>query len=186
LVDIACGGGLLAPHAAAKGYRHIGVDIGERATAIATTHGVSAVRGDALRLPIASDSADVVVAGEILEHVADPEALIAEAARVLRPGGLFICDSLADTRLCKLLMVDIAERLPFVPAGIHDPRLFVDPRRIVRACARADIRLDVRGLRPSIVDGLAWLAGRRDNVAMHPTRFTGVVWQGIGVRCRRD
>lgn len=186
LVDVGCGGGLLAPYAAAKGYRHIGVDIGERAVSIAANHGVSAVRGDARRLPIASNAADVVVAGEILEHVSDPEALIAESARVLRPGGLFVCDSLADTRLCKVLMVDIAERLPFVPTGIHDPDLFVDPARIVRACAREGIALQVRGLRPAALETIMWLARRRDSVTMHPFRFTGVVWQGFGRRTRDD
>ncbi|HEX7095581.1 MAG TPA: methyltransferase domain-containing protein, partial [Acidimicrobiales bacterium] len=103
LLDVACGGGLLAPHVATKGYRHVGVDIGACATQIAREHGVVAVRGDVLRLPLAEETADVVVAGEILEHVPDPDALVAEAARVLRPGGVFVCDSLADTKLCKLL-----------------------------------------------------------------------------------
>lgn len=181
LLDVACGGGLMAPYVAASGYLHVGIDIAAQTTAIAADHGVLAVRGDALRLPFADDAFDVVIAGEILEHVLEPEALVGEAARVLRPGGIFICDSLADTRLCRFLLVTVGERLPVVPAGIHDPNLFVNPRRIVRACAEHAIDLHVRGLRPSVVDAFGWLAQRRILVRLRPTRFTGVVWQGFGV-----
>lgn len=182
LLDVACGGGLLAPHVAAKGYRHVGIDIGVAAPAVARAHGVTVVRGDALRLPIADESVDVVVAGEILEHVREPDRLVAEAARVLRPGGTFVCDSLADTRLCKFAMVTVGERLRLAPPGIHDPDLFVAPRAIADACRSRGIDLTVRGLRPHVWDGLAWLARRRDHVRMVPTRLTNVVWQGYGVK----
>ena len=182
LLDVACGGGLLAPHVAGKGYRHVGVDIGTSAVAIARQHGVTAVRGDVLRLPIADATADVVVAGEVFEHVRDLESTVAEIARVLKPGGLLVCDTLADTRACKVLMVTLAERLPFVPAGIHDPDLFVDPARLQRICAVHGIDLRVRGLRPSLTDALAWQAHLKSEVRMLPMRWTGVVYQGTGVR----
>lgn len=182
LLDVACGGGLLAPHVAAKGYRHVGVDLGVMSPAVARAHGVTAVRGDALRLPIADGSVDVVVAGEILEHVREPRLLVAEAARVLRPGGTFVCDSLADTRLCKFLMITVAERLGLAPRGIHDPDLFVSARVIAQECRAHGIELTVRGLRPSVPQLVAWLARRRDAVRMLPTRLTNVVWQGYGVK----
>ncbi|MCU1459054.1 MAG: 2-polyprenyl-3-methyl-5-hydroxy-6-metoxy,4-benzoquinol methylase [Actinomycetia bacterium] len=182
LVDVGCGGGLTAPHLAGKGYRHIGVDIGAQAARIAREHGVVAVQADAHRLPIASGVADVVVAGEILEHVVDLDAVVAEVARILRPGGLLVIDTLADTRLCKLLMVTIAERARVAPYGIHDPALFVDPDRLVRLCATGGIALRVHGLRPALGQGLAWLAGRRVDVQMLRTRFTNVVYQGVGVK----
>ncbi len=182
LVDIGCGGGLTAPHVAGKGYHHVGIDIGGQATRIARDHGVTVVQGDAHRLPVASGVADVVVAGEILEHVVDLDAVVAEIGRVLRPGGVLVIDTLADTRLCKLLMVTVAERAGVAPYGIHDPDLFVDPDRLVRLCAQSGIALDVRGLRPALGQGVAWLAKRRTDVAMLPTRFTNIVYQGVGVK----
>jgi 2-polyprenyl-6-hydroxyphenyl methylase/3-demethylubiquinone-9 3-methyltransferase len=181
LLDVACGGGLLAPHVV--GYRHVGVDIGERAVQVSRAQGITVVRGDATKLPFADESVRVVVAGEVFEHVEDLEGVVQEIARVLRPGGTLVCDTLADTRICKLLLVDIAERLPGVaPPGIHDPRLFVDPGRLQETCDKAGIDLRVRGLRPVITDALAWQLRLRKDVRMVPMRWTGVVYQGQGVK----
>jgi 2-polyprenyl-6-hydroxyphenyl methylase/3-demethylubiquinone-9 3-methyltransferase len=180
LLDVACGGGLLAPHV--RGYTHLGIDIGDQATRIAKQHGIRTARGDVLRLPVRDASADVVVAGEVFEHVRDLDGMVREIARVLKPGGTLVCDTLADTRVCKTVMVTIAERLPFVPSGIHDPDLFVDPRRLTAICASHGIELRVRGLRPSVVDALLWRAHLRREVRMLPIRWTGVVYQGVGVK----
>jgi 2-polyprenyl-6-hydroxyphenyl methylase/3-demethylubiquinone-9 3-methyltransferase len=180
LLDVACGGGLLAPYAAPLGYRHVGVDIGESAVRISREHGIEAVRADVLRLPIRAESCDVVVAGEIFEHVLDLEGLVGEIARVLSPGGLLVCDTLADTAVCKALLVTIGERLPAVPRGIHDPALFVDPKRLQELCAKHGIALRVRGLRPALGDVLGWLLHLRHDVRMLPIRWTGAVYQGQG------
>jgi len=180
LLDVACGGGLLAPPV--TGSRHVGVDIGDSATRVAREHGVEAVRGDVLRLPVKDASADVVVAGEVFEHVRDLDGMVREIARVLKPGGTLVCDTLAATRISKLVMVTVAERLPFVPRGIHDPDLFVDPRRLQRICADHGIALKVRGLRPSVTDAIRWRLGRTSTVRMLPLRWTGVVYQGVGVK----
>lgn len=181
LLDVACGGGLMAPHVS-KAYRHVGVDIGVSATRIARDHGIEAVRGNVLALPVADGSCDVVVAGEVFEHVADLDGMVREIARVMKPGATLVCDTLADTWLCKFLMVTLAERLPVVPSGIHDPDLFVDPRRLQAICRANGIDLKVRGLRPAIGDALAWQARLKDEVRMLPTRWTGVVYQGVGVK----
>jgi 2-polyprenyl-6-hydroxyphenyl methylase/3-demethylubiquinone-9 3-methyltransferase len=182
LVDIACGGGLLAPHVREKGHRHVGIDIGIEATSIARSHGVETVRGNVCALPFATACVDVVVAGEIFEHLPDLPAAIGEIGRVLSPGGVLVCDTLADTRRCALLLVTLGERLPVVPRGIHDPTLFVAPERLRRLCADHGIELAVRGVRPSIPHVAAWLLHRREDVAMRPTRSTGIVYQGFGVK----
>jgi 2-polyprenyl-6-hydroxyphenyl methylase/3-demethylubiquinone-9 3-methyltransferase len=136
----------------------------------------------------------VVVAGEILEHVADLPAAVAELCRVLRPGGLLVLDTLNDTALARLVAVRIAERLPTVPRGIHDPRLFVDARALVTECARHGVELRLRGIRPQVGGMLAWLVrraraartpgapptGRAPRIV--PTRSTAVLYQGQGVR----
>ena len=182
LVDVGCGGGLTAPHVAGKGYHHVGVDVGATAASVARDHGVLAVLGDAHLLPVATSVADVVVAGEILEHVTDLPTVVGEIARVLRPGGTVVLDTLADSRSCRFLMVTLAERVGVVPAGIHDPALFVAPARLVGLFAAHGVELRLSGLRPSLTEGLAWLIGRRRDVTMLGTRFTGVVYQGIGTR----
>ena len=181
LVDLGCGGGLLAPHLAGKGYHHVGFDLTSSALGCAVLHGVVAVRADVAALPLADDSADVVCAGEILEHVADTGAVVAEACRVLRPGGLLVIDTIADTRLANLLAVEVAERIPgAAPAGIHDPALFVDRRALVGSCASHGVTLQLRGLRPKWRDLAAWAARRRDTVSMVPLWTTAVLFQGWG------
>ena len=181
LVDLACGGGLMAPHAARLGYRHVGVDVGEVGLRVARAHGVRPVVGSVLAVPLADGCADVVVAGEILEHVEDDVAVLAECARLLRPGGTLVVDALAATRIGRLLMVTIAERLPGgPPRGIHDPALFVDRARLLAAADGLGLDLRLVGLRPSMRDAVRWLAGRRAEVRMKPIRSTAVVFAGYG------
>jgi 2-polyprenyl-6-hydroxyphenyl methylase/3-demethylubiquinone-9 3-methyltransferase len=182
LLDVGCGGGLLAPRVASKGHRHIGVDIGDSATRLSADHGIAALRSDVHTLPFASRSIDVVVAGEIFEHVHDLETVVSEIGRVLRPGGVLVCDTLADTRRCAFWLVTIGERLPVVPRGVHDPALFVNPARLRQFCAKAGIRLTMTGLRPAVAQVVPWLLGRRDEVVMRPTRSLGMVYQGFGVK----
>lgn len=181
LVDLGCGAGLLGPHAARLGYRHVGVDLVDRSLRIAAGHGVLPVRGDVQRLPLADEVADAVSAGEILEHVPDLPAAVGEACRVLRPGGTLVLDTLADTRLAALVAVTIGERVPGgAPKGIHDPALFVNRRRLVSEAARHGVRLRLRGLRPPVLGMLRWLARRDPDPRMVPTRSTAVLFQGRG------
>jgi 2-polyprenyl-6-hydroxyphenyl methylase/3-demethylubiquinone-9 3-methyltransferase len=180
LVDLGCGAGLLAPHI--RGYRHLGVDLVVSALDQAAEHGVSAVRADVTRLPLADGCADVVCAGEILEHVPDLPAVVAEACRVLRPGGLLLVDTLNATVLSRFLAVTLAERIDPTIAGLHDPGLFVNPRALTDECARHGVRLEVRGIRPALPEMLRWLLTRRGAVPMVPTWSTAVLYQGRGVR----
>jgi 2-polyprenyl-6-hydroxyphenyl methylase / 3-demethylubiquinone-9 3-methyltransferase len=183
LVDLGCGAGLMAPHLHGKGYRHVGVDVTTSALAQAAQHGVLAVRGDVAAVPLADGCADVVAAGEILEHVPDPAATVGEACRLLRPGGLLVIDTLAATALARLVAVTLAERLPGgPPPGIHDPALFVDRAALVRECAEHGVDLRLRGIRPSVRDLLRWLRTRRGMVRMVPAPTTAVLFQAVGRR----
>jgi 2-polyprenyl-6-hydroxyphenyl methylase / 3-demethylubiquinone-9 3-methyltransferase len=181
LVDLACGGGLMAPHVERLGYRHVGVDIGHRALEIAREHGMLPVRGSVLAVPLPDGCADVVVAGEVLEHVVDHDGVLAECARLLKPGGTLVLDALAATRLSALVMVRILEHVPGgPPRGLHDPALFVDRRRLSAAADRLGLELRLVGLRPSMREAIAWKLGRRDLVRMKPIRSTAVVFAGYG------
>lgn len=183
LVDLGCGAGLLAPHVAGAGYRHVGVDIGASALAQAAAHGVTVVRGDVTAVPLADGCADVVAAGEILEHVPDLPTAVREACRLLRPGGLLVIDTLAATALGRFVAVTLAERIPgAAPPGIHDPALFVDRGVLVRECARHGVALRLRGIRPSLYGLARWLTGGADTVPMVAVPTTAVLFQAVGRR----
>ena len=101
LLDLGCGGGRHAFHALRLGARVVAVDAqADEVAQVRATVGAmldaseikpdaeaGAVQGDALRLPFADDTFDRVIAAEVLEHIPDDAAAMAELARVLRPGG---------------------------------------------------------------------------------------------------
>jgi 2-polyprenyl-6-hydroxyphenyl methylase / 3-demethylubiquinone-9 3-methyltransferase len=183
LIDLGCGAGLFAPHAERLGYRHVGVDLVAVSLGQARDHGVLPVRADVHAVPLADGSADVVSAGEILEHVSDPSTVVAEACRLLRPGGLLVLDTINATAIGRFVTVTVGERIPGgAPKGIHDPGLFVPPELLVEACASAGVRLSVRGIRPTVGSMLRWLLTRRGEVRIVPTRSTAVLYQGWGVK----
>jgi 2-polyprenyl-6-hydroxyphenyl methylase / 3-demethylubiquinone-9 3-methyltransferase len=185
LLDLACGAGLLAPHVSRHGHRHVGLDLSRTALPQAREHGVTPVRGDVLRLPFAAEVADVVVAGEVLEHVTDPARLVAEACRVLRPGGTLVLDTIADTWWGRFSSVTVGERMPAgPPKRLHDPALFIDRDVLVRAARTGGVELRLTGLRPSARDYLGWLAGRREGVRMRTTRSTAGLFQAVGRKTR--
>lgn len=183
LVDLGCGAGLLAPHVAPLGYRHVGVDLVTPSLTQARDHGVVPVRADVNAVPMADGCADVVSAGEILEHVASPSTVVGEACRLLRPGGLLVLDTINATARARFVTVTVGERIPGgAPKGIHDPALFVPPRVLIDTCAAHGVTLQVRGLRLATGQMLRWLLTRRGGVSVVPTKSTAVLYQGWGVK----
>ena len=181
LVDLDCGAGLMAPHLEGLGYRHVGIDLNVRALQLAREHGVTVVRGSVLAVPLPDGCADVVLACEILEHLEDDVGVLAECARLLRPGGTLVLDALAKGWLSTLINVHLLERLPGgPPRGLHDPALFVDRGRLLAAADRLGLELRLVGLRPSMRQAIAWKFGRRELVRMKPIRSTAVVFAGYG------
>ncbi len=185
LLDAGCGGGLLAPYLRGSGYRHLGVDLSTTALMIARERGLCVARADVGRLPLADAAADVVVAGELLEHVPNLPEVVAEVARVLRPGGVLVLDTIASTWFGRFTAITVGERVPAGPPKLlHDPALFVDRRKLRRECERHNVSLRLTGLRPSLIDYLAWLLGRRSDVRMLPTRVTAGLFQAVGTKGR--
>jgi 2-polyprenyl-6-hydroxyphenyl methylase/3-demethylubiquinone-9 3-methyltransferase len=184
LLDAGCGGGLLAPHVNRLGYRHVGVDLRRSGLEQSAARGVTALTGDVTALPLATGSADVVVAGEILEHVTDMPGTVAELSRVLRPGGLVVLDTVNQTALSRFITVTAGERLGIAPIGLHDPELFVDPKELTAQFARHGVTLRIRGIRPTMTGLLRWLARPSaavgDSGRVVPTWSTAVLYQGRG------
>jgi 2-polyprenyl-6-hydroxyphenyl methylase/3-demethylubiquinone-9 3-methyltransferase len=168
------------------------VDLGRTGLRHAAARGVVPVAGDVTALPLADACADVVAAGEILEHVTDLAGTVAELARVLRPGGLVVLDTVNDTALGRFVTVTAGERLGIAPVGLHDPALFVDPRRLVAEFARHGVALRIRGIRPTMTGLLRWLAlphrpsARRPLGRMVPTFSAAVLYQGRGRKTTRE
>jgi 2-polyprenyl-6-hydroxyphenyl methylase/3-demethylubiquinone-9 3-methyltransferase len=121
------------------------------------------------------------VAGEVLEHVTDPALLVAEVTRILKPGGTLVIDTIADTWWGRFTAITVGERIPAgPPPRLHDGELFIDRDELVRGCLAGGVRLTVTGLRPSARDYLLWLARRREDVRMVPTRLTAGLFQASG------
>jgi 2-polyprenyl-6-hydroxyphenyl methylase/3-demethylubiquinone-9 3-methyltransferase len=181
LLDLGCGGGLMAD--SESPYVHVGIDLVVSALDHARSHGIDAVRADVSALPLASATASVVIAGEILEHVSCVDDVVGEVCRVLRPGGTVVIDTINATRFADFFLVKVAERLPGgPPRGIHDPSLFVDPQRLRRLFADNGVELDMWGLRPSLRDYARFLLDRRRSVRMLRTRSMVAVYQGVGTK----
>ncbi|RLM53612.1 methyltransferase domain-containing protein [Halobellus sp. Atlit-31R] len=90
VLDVAGGTGRASRGLAREGIDPIVVDVSAGMLARARAAGHAAVRGDAGDLPIATDSVDAAVIVDALHHLPDPAAALEEAARVIRPGGVFV------------------------------------------------------------------------------------------------
>ncbi len=143
-------------HARATGLR-IGYDVGV---------------GEAL--PYGDADFDAVVCVDVLEHVADLQKVMAEIARVLRPGGLFLFDTINRNPLARLATITIAEDiLRLLPRGTHDPALFIRPAELRQAMQGA-------GLVPGPITGLGPRGvNRRFDLTFGPLPLTVVLYMGI-------
>jgi 2-polyprenyl-3-methyl-5-hydroxy-6-metoxy-1,4-benzoquinol methylase len=115
-LDLGCAYGFLVDEARAAGFRAEGLDASHFAVAQARRHAPAVaerlVAGHAERLPFAAARFDVVTAFDLLEHVPDPEAVIREAARVLRAGGLFLAATPDPLCFDREEPTHVAERVP--------------------------------------------------------------------------
>ena len=97
VLDLGCGVGFFGNMAAERGAWVTGLDFSASALQLAAEHhpGLELIRGDATRLPYASDSFDVVLLNDIIEHLADEpgRAMVQETFRVIKPGGVLVVDT---------------------------------------------------------------------------------------------
>jgi 2-polyprenyl-6-hydroxyphenyl methylase/3-demethylubiquinone-9 3-methyltransferase len=158
VVDLGCGGGLMAVPLARTGARVLGVDLSLQALHEAQHQQAASASfacGDLAALPVKARSADLVLLCDVLEHVADPSAVLHAAAALLRPGGRLFVNTINRTLRARLLAVTLGEGLGLIPRGTHDPRRFVRPAELEAAALAAGLRVHRWfGERPALLASL--------------------------------
>lgn len=137
LLDIGCGGGLLSEPMARLGATVVGADAAGTALPVARHHAEKAGlkidyrNSTAEALGAEGERFDVVLAMEIIEHVAEPQGFIDACAALVAPGGLLIVSTLNRTAKSYALAIVGAERiLRWLPPGTHDWRKFQPPETL--------------------------------------------------------
>ncbi|HWJ72179.1 MAG TPA: bifunctional 2-polyprenyl-6-hydroxyphenol methylase/3-demethylubiquinol 3-O-methyltransferase UbiG [Kaistia sp.] len=156
LLDIGCGGGLLSEPMARLGATVIGADASATNIGVATLHAREAGLDIDYRattaeaLAGAGESFDIVLAMEIVEHVADLGLFVRETARMVRPGGLIVFSTINRTPKAFMLAIMGAEYvLRWLPRGTHSYEKLVKPRELEAALGEA-------GLTPSAQSGVVY------------------------------
>ncbi|HBG97606.1 MAG TPA: bifunctional 3-demethylubiquinol 3-O-methyltransferase/2-polyprenyl-6-hydroxyphenol methylase, partial [Rhodobacteraceae bacterium] len=134
LLDIGCGGGLLCEPMARMGAEVVGADAAERNIPVARVHAEQSGLDIDYRHTTAEDLAaagerfDIVLNMEVVEHVADPPAYLADCARLLNPGGLMISSTInRNPKSFVMLIVGAEYVVQWLPRGTHDWRKFITP-----------------------------------------------------------
>ena len=192
ILDIGCGAGFLTNALALYGHRVTGIDLSPSSLEIArqqdSTSSVQFAQADAHHLPFSENSFDVVCAMDLLEHVEKPFAVIREAARVLKPGGLFFFHTFNRNWLSYLFVIKGVEWwLAQTPRHLHVYHLFIKPKELEHWCHESQIALqELKGLVPQIASLAFWkgffkrTVDPRMQFRLSPSLKTG--YMGFGIK----
>jgi|SRR5580765_73801 len=155
VVDVGCGGGILAESMARKGAKVTGIDLSEKALTAADLHSMESGVHVRYRKIAAEELAaleaaqfDVVTCMEMLEHVPDPASIVRACSTLVKPGGHVFFSTLNRNPKAYLFAILGAEYLlRMLPKGTHDYARFITPAELARFIREADLELDgLRGL----------------------------------------
>ena len=171
LLDIGCGGGVLAEEFARSECQVSGVDISAESIVVAQAHAAKSGLsidyrvGSGTSLPFDNHSFEAVACCDVLEHIHDWRQVIAEAARVLVPGGLFFFDTINRTLKSQLIFIYGLQKSSLtrlMPENIHLWKMFITPKEITTA-------LKEQGLAVQDMQG--------GKIAQNPLATLWEVWQ---------
>jgi 2-polyprenyl-6-hydroxyphenyl methylase/3-demethylubiquinone-9 3-methyltransferase len=203
-LDIGCGGGLLAEELARLGCVVTGIDPSLESLGAAWTHAQEAGlsidyrQGTGEAIPFPDASFDLATCCDVLEHVADLPRVIAETARVLRPGGVFFYDTINRTLRSKLILIKVLQDWRWtnlMPPDLHDWTMFIKPRELLGLLERNGLRnRGLTGLQPAADPFRAWRLLRAQKrgeispaealhrIGLRESRDLGIVYMGYAVR----
>ncbi len=183
VLDLGCAGGFMAEALVTKGARVTGID--PAADAVEAARRRASRVGQNIRydvgvgeaLPYADAAFDAVVCVDVLEHVTDLTKVAAEVARVLRPGGMFLYDTINRNPVSRLATITVAEDiLSLLPKGAHDPELFIKPKELVRELTNAGLVAGPQtGLGPRGIN-------RRGDFVFGPLPLKSVIYMGLATK----
>ena len=156
VVDVGCGGGILAESMARRGADVLGIDLAIKPLRVAQLHAIeSGAQGVAYREVAVEALAaempaqfDVVTCMEMLEHVPDPESVVASCARLVKPGGwAFFSTINRNAKAFVFAIVGAEHVLRLLPKGTHEYAKFLRPSELVPWCRSAALEaVATRGL----------------------------------------
>jgi 2-polyprenyl-6-hydroxyphenyl methylase / 3-demethylubiquinone-9 3-methyltransferase len=150
VLDVGCGGGILAESMAARDAIVTGIDLADKPLKVAELHLLESGQQVEYRKISAEDLArerpasfDVVTCMEMLEHVPDPASIVAACAALVKPGGHVFFSTLNRNVKSYLFAVIGAEYvLRLLPRGTHDYARFIKPSELAALCRRAQLGID--------------------------------------------
>lgn len=172
VADVGCGGGLLSEALAKSGAQVTGIDMGEKVIEIARLHLHESrleapdlhvdyrVQSSAELAAAEPESFDAVCCMELIEHVPDPEALVNDLVRMVKPGGVVVMSTLNRTPAAFGAAILGAEYLMrMLPRGTHHYAQFLKPSELGRLMRHAGLEVDdVSGLGYNPINRKAWIS----------------------------
>jgi len=155
VIDIGCGGGILAESISQSGADTTGIDLSEKALKVAELHalevGANLIYRSISAEAMAEEQAeqfDVVTCMEMLEHVPDPASVVRACAKLCKPGGTLFFSTLNRSPKSYLFAIIGAEYiLRLLPKGTHEYAKFIKPSELVAFTRHADLEmLGMKGL----------------------------------------
>jgi 2-polyprenyl-6-hydroxyphenyl methylase/3-demethylubiquinone-9 3-methyltransferase len=155
IVDVGCGGGILAEAMAAKGATVTGIDLADKPLKVAMLHRMETGSNVDYRLVSAEDLAaelpgafDMVTCMEMLEHVPDPPAIVGACAKLVKPGGLVFFSTInRNAKSFAFAIVGAEYVLGLLPKGTHEYARFIRPSELSRASRDAGLAVfDLTGM----------------------------------------
>jgi 2-polyprenyl-6-hydroxyphenyl methylase / 3-demethylubiquinone-9 3-methyltransferase len=155
IVDVGCGGGILAEAMAAKGATVTGIDLADKPLKVATLHGIETGSSVDYRLISAEAMAaespgafDIVTCMEMLEHVPEPPSTVRACAQLVKPGGMVFFSTINRNAKAFLFAIVGAEYvLRLLPKGTHEYARFIRPSELAGLCRDAGLSVfDLTGM----------------------------------------